>query len=93
MRSAKARVTTVQEALKEFYGKDPQAKQSVINKIFAAHNPTIAELKDNKNMVASKCSNGQKNDPHANAVDSSFSTSKFARMQRGSAAQLAAIRK
>ena len=42
MRSAKAKVTTVQEALKEFYGKDPQAKQSVINKIFAANNPTPA---------------------------------------------------
>ena len=35
MRSARAKVTTVQEALKEFYGKDPKAKQTVINKIFA----------------------------------------------------------
>ena len=44
MRSAKAKVTTVQEALKEFYGKDPQAKQSVINKIFAANNPSAAQV-------------------------------------------------
>lgn len=74
MRSAKAKVTTVQEALKEFYGKDPVAKQSVINKIFAAHNPGFAELK-NKRGEARGTLQDQKQQTGAKTADSSFSSS------------------
>ena len=35
VRSGKSQVTTVSDALKQFYGKAQEAKKSVINKIFA----------------------------------------------------------
>ena len=79
MRSARAKVTTVQEALKEFYGKDPKAKQTVINKIFAP-SATGSQSASNQKKATS---NGANQPPKVG---------NFVKVQRGSAAQLAMIR-
>ena len=69
-------MTTVQEALKEFYGKDPKAKQTVINKIFAG----------------TSTSNFNSNDKDSKTGGNEPKVDNFVMMKRGSAAQLAMIR-